>query len=74
MLFLLNDVVFRLDGVAMDARLGGEGLRKLEFPAILRMGQELFAAEPLLARTHPERALRLCALIAAKAPMVNAAS
>jgi hypothetical protein len=76
MLFLLNDVVFRLDGVAMGVRLGGArlgGARGLAFPAILRMGQELYAAEPLLQRTKPERARRLAALISAKAPMINAA-
>jgi hypothetical protein len=78
MLFLLNDVVFRLDGVAMEVRLGGVRLggarmRGLAFPAILRMGQELYAAEPLLQRTKPERARRLAALISAKAPMINAA-
>jgi hypothetical protein len=73
MLFLLNDVVLRLDGVAMDAQLDGQRMLRLSFPAILRMGQELFASEPLLHRTNPERARRLCALISAKAPMVNAA-
>lgn len=73
MLFLLNDVVFRLDGVAADARLGADGIRKLEFPAVLRMGQELFADEPLLPRTSPAKAQRLAALIQAKAPTINAA-
>jgi hypothetical protein len=73
MLFLLNDVVFRIDGVAMGVRLGGRQMRGLAFPAILRMGQELYAAEPLLQRTKPERARRLAALISAKAPMINAA-
>ena len=73
MLFLLNDVVLRLDGVAMDAKLDGQRMQRLSFPEILRMGQELFAREPLLHRTNPERARRLCALITAKAPMINAA-
>ncbi|MFI4965288.1 MAG: hypothetical protein ACHP9T_07960 [Caulobacterales bacterium] len=73
MLFLLNDTVLRLDGVAMQARLDGRRMLRLEFPEILRMGQELYAREPLLQRTNPERARRLAALIAAKAPMVNAA-
>jgi hypothetical protein len=73
MMFLLNDVVLRLDGVAMDARLGGERMLRLTFPGILRMGQELFAREPMLQRTNPERARRLAALITAKAPMINAA-
>jgi len=73
MLFLLNDVVLRLDGVAMDAQLDGKRMLRLSFPAILRMGQELFAREPLLPHTNPERARRLAALISAKAPMINAA-
>jgi len=73
MLFLLNDVVLRLDGVAMDAQLDGQRMQRLSFPSILRMGQELFAREPLLQRTNPERARRLGALISAKAPMINAA-
>jgi hypothetical protein len=73
MLFLLNDVVLRLDGVAVDARLGGQRMRSLDFPAILRMGQELFSREPLLHRTNPDRARRLGVLITSKAPMINAA-
>jgi hypothetical protein len=73
MLFLLNDTVLRLDGVAMGARLGGERMLRLEFPEILRMGQELYSREPLLQRTNPQKAARLCALITAKAPMINAA-
>ena len=73
MLFLLNDTVLRLDGVAMDARLDGRRMSSLEFPEILRMGQELFAREPLLQRSNPARARRLAALICAKAPMINAA-
>jgi hypothetical protein len=73
MLFLMNDVVFKLDGVIMDARLGSERLRGLTLPSVIRMGQELFAAEPLLHRKKPERAQRLSALISGKAPMINAA-
>ena len=73
MLFLMNDVVFQLDGVMMDARLGGERLKSLTLPAIIRMGQELFAGEPLVHRQTPERAQRLAALICGKAPMINAA-
>jgi hypothetical protein len=73
MLFLLNDTVLRLDGVAMDARLSSQRMQRLEFPAILRMGQELFSREPLLHRTNPARAQRLGSLITAKAPMINAA-
>jgi hypothetical protein len=73
MLFLLNDVVFQLDGVVIEARLGGERLKGLTLPAIIRMGQELYAADPLLHRLHAARAQRLAALISGKAPMINAA-
>jgi len=73
MLFLLNDQVFCLDGVARDGRLGGLQFRHLSLPAIMRMGQELYAEDPLLQHTRPEQALRLAALISAKAPMINAA-
>jgi len=73
MLFLLNDVVFQLEGVAMDARLDGGKWRALALPAVLEMGKELFAAQPLLQRRAPERARRLAALISAKAPAINAA-
>ena len=73
MLFLLNDVVFKLDGVMMDARLGGERLQSLTLPVIIRMGQELYARQPLLHRCAPEQAQRLGALISGKAPMINAA-
>ena len=73
MLFLMNDVVFSLDGVVRDARMGGAQVKKLSMPSIIRMGQELYAGEPLLQRTHPDQAQRLGALISAKAPMINAA-
>jgi hypothetical protein len=73
MLFLMNDVVLKLDDVIIDARLGGERLKGLTLPAIIQMGQELYAAEPLLHRQRPERAQRLAALISGKAPLINAA-
>ena len=73
MLFLMNDTVLHLDGVAVDSRLGGPRMERLAFPEILRLGQELYSREPLLQRTNVERARRLGLLIAAKAPMINAA-
>jgi hypothetical protein len=73
MLFLMNDVVFKLDDVMMDARLGAERLRALTLPTIIRMGQELYAKEPLLHRKASQRAKRLGALISGKAPAINAA-
>jgi hypothetical protein len=73
MMFLMNDTVLRLEESVADARLSGERLQHLSFPTILRMGQELFAKEPMLQRTNPERARRLGLLITRKAPIINAA-
>jgi hypothetical protein len=73
MLFLLNDSVFSLDGVARGARLSGAHFRQLSFPAVIRMGQEMFSREPVLQHTSPGQARRLAALISAKAPLINAA-
>ncbi len=42
-------------------------------PVIIRMGQKLYAKEPLLHRKAVDRAQRLGALITGKAPMINAA-
>ena len=73
MMFLMNDTVLRLEGSMADMRVSGEQLTHLSFPAILRMGQELFAKEPMLQKTNPERARRLALLLARKAPIINAA-
>jgi hypothetical protein len=73
MLFLLNDIVLRLDGATMNAPIGEARMKNLTFSAIIRMGQELYSKEPLLQRTSPERARRLCTLVAAKASSINAA-
>ncbi len=73
MLFLLNDSVFSLDEMANSVRMSGVRFRRLSFPAIIRMGQEMYAREPLLQRSSPGQALRLASLISAKTPLVNAA-
>jgi hypothetical protein len=73
MLFLMNDAVLKLDDVMMDARLGAERLKSLTLPVIIRMGQELYAQQPLLHRVAPARAERLGALISGKSPVINAA-
>jgi hypothetical protein len=73
MLFLLNDAVFSLDGVALNARLSGVQFRQLSFRAVIRMGPEMYAREPVLQQTSPAQARRLAALMSAKAPLVNAA-
>jgi len=73
MLFLLNDVVLSLDGVARDGRLGQRRFRQLPFHTVIRLGQELYAENPLLHVSRLERARRLGALISHKAPLINAA-
>ena len=72
MLFLMNDVVFSLDESIREGMPGGQ-VKKLTMPMVIRMGQELYADEPLLQHKQPAKALRLAALISAKAPMINAA-
>jgi hypothetical protein len=72
MLFLMNDRVLLLnDGPALDLDSG-------RFDAIsagyaIKLGQELYAEQPMLHREAPERARRLALLIQLKAPDVNAA-
>jgi hypothetical protein len=73
MLFLLNDRVFSLDGIARGVRLSGQRFRQLPLTSILRMGQEMYSRQPLLQHSSPGQALRLAALISAKAPLINAA-
>lgn len=73
MLFLLNDVVLDLSDIKLTPRLTSQRFRALSMPDILRMGQELYAEFPLLHIERKGRALRLAALIAAKAPLINAA-
>lgn len=73
MLFLMNDVVLDLAEMKLTPRLMADRFRALSFPAIMRMGQELYAETPLLHVERPNRARRLAALISAKAPTINAA-
>jgi hypothetical protein len=73
MLFLLNEVVLDLDSLKVSPRAVSRRFRALSFNALIRLGQELYAEYPLLHRVLPERADRLAALIAAKAPLINAA-
>jgi hypothetical protein len=73
MLFLLNDVILTIEGAKHTPRIAGRKLKALNFNAVSQLGQELYADEPLLHRTHHERACRLASLIIAKAPAINAA-
>jgi hypothetical protein len=73
MLFLLNDVVLEIEDVRLPSRLNARRLEAMPFESLKRMGQELFAEDPHLPTADRGRAQRLAALIAAKAPGVNAA-
>ena len=73
MLFLLNDVVFNLDGLKLSPRISVRAFQALPFNVVSQLGQELYSEEPLLHFDRPERGRRLAALIIAKAPSINAA-
>jgi hypothetical protein len=73
MLFLLNDVVLTIEGSKHTPKISGRRLKALNFNAVSRLGQELYAEEPLLQRSQHEKACRLASLIIAKAPAINAA-
>lgn len=73
MLFLMNDAVLELDGGGAAPPPAAARTRALTLDHVLKLGAELYAAEPLLHRTDPERARRLALLVKSKAPAVNAA-
>ncbi|CAN7487183.1 hypothetical protein LJR164_003306 [Phenylobacterium sp. LjRoot164] len=73
MLFLLNDVVLNLSGAKLSPKMAGRRFRALPFNVVSKLGQELYAEDPLLHFDRPERARRLATLIIAKAPSINAA-
>jgi len=73
MLFLLNDVIFNVDLGKIALPVDGAGVSSLKLDQVMKLGGELYAAEPLLHQTHPDRARRLAALITIKAPQINAA-
>ncbi len=73
MFFLLNDAVFNLGSEDLSLSLLNRRFGAIDFDYVLALGQELFAEEPLVHRTHPERAIKLAALIQSKAPSINGA-
>jgi hypothetical protein len=73
MLFLLNDVVLSLDATELTPPLASDQFAKVSLSYVAKLGQELYAAEPLLHHKDLEKAKRLAALIIAKAPDINAA-
>ena len=73
MFFLLNDSVLRLDGEELAPHVIGRRFASVAFEYVQLLGQEVFAMAPLVQRTNPEQAIKLCSLIVAKAPEINAA-
>jgi len=73
MLFLMNDVVLNLEPADLTPPVSSERFAMLSLAYVGELGRELYAEEPLLHMKDPERAMRLAALIIAKAPEVNAA-
>jgi hypothetical protein len=73
MLFLLNDVVLSLEVTELVPPLTREHFAQVSLSYVSKLGQELYAAEPLLHLKGVEKAKRLAALIIAKAPDINAA-
>ena len=73
MLFLLNDVILSFDPAELAPPIARDQFAKLSLNYVGKLGQELYAAEPLLHHKDLEKARRLAALILAKAPDVNAA-
>lgn len=73
MLFLLNDVVFDLDETCPVTPGDARRFEKLSLDYVLELGCEMFAEDPLLHQTDPQRARRLAWLIHDRSPDVNAA-
>ena len=73
MYFLLNDAVLNLQGDDLTPLVLGRRFGSIGFDYVQTLGQELFAEQPLLQRAHPERAIKLAALINSKQPTINAA-
>ena len=73
MLFLLNDVVFDLDETSPVTPGDARRFEKLSLDYVLELGCEMFAEDPLLHQTDPQRARRLAWLIHDRSPDVNAA-
>lgn len=73
MFFLLNDAVLSLQGDDLAPHVVARRFASVRFDYVQTLGRELFAEEPLIQHTHPERAMKLAALIVAKQPTINAA-
>ncbi|MFN4288666.1 MAG: hypothetical protein ACK4E3_09260 [Brevundimonas sp.] len=73
MLFLLNDAVLDLDETGPMSPADARRFERLGFDYVVELGCELFAEDPLMHRSDPERARRLAWLIADRQPGINAA-
>jgi len=73
MLFLLNDRLLNFRPTDYRQPLDISRFHALSLPYVLKLGQELFAENPLLHHEDLEKAQRLALLIVSKAPDVNAA-
>ena len=73
MLFLLNDTLFNLNRDDLSPQAIGRRFASVSFDYVQELCKELFAESPVLQRTRPEQGAKIAALIASKAPEVNAA-
>jgi hypothetical protein len=73
MLFLLNNAVLNLDDLEISPRMTSRGFKALSFNAVTWLGQEMFAAQPLLHVANIKKAKRLASLLVMKAPQLNSA-
>jgi len=73
LLFLVNDTLFDIDERSVLPPIDARRFDSLNMSYVIQLGQELFAAEPLLPREAPDRAKRLATLLALKEPGMNAA-
>ncbi len=73
MFFLLNDTVLCLQGEELSPQVLARRFGAVGFDYVQTLGQELFSEVPLLQHEHPERAVKLAALINFKQPSINAA-
>ena len=73
MLFLLNDVVFKLDPPCPAPLRDESRFEPLDLDAVIELACELFSEHTELQHSHPERARRLAWLLAHVSDGLNAA-
>jgi hypothetical protein len=71
--FLLNDTIFHLNADELSPQTVSRRFAAVNFDFIQTLAREMFAEQPLLHRVQPLQAAKLCALILAKSPTINAA-